>query len=136
MSNDVPGTIIAVGVGSALPENREKTGVIMEVHGGDSARKVEQRLERMLVEAFKLEARSGSKAFRSSVSTAWSGLAAPWRPSRPAIRGGCLRAAMIRILQLGADQATKRGVFNDASQIRLSMPDSPGSRRPSVNRPR
>jgi arginine decarboxylase len=32
MSNDVPGTIIAVGVGWALPENREKAGVIMEVH--------------------------------------------------------------------------------------------------------
>lgn len=49
MSNDVPGTTIAVGVGLALPEDREKAGVIMEVHEGACSRNV----ERMLVEAFR-----------------------------------------------------------------------------------
>jgi arginine decarboxylase len=53
MSNDVLGTMVAVGVGWALPENRERAGVIMEVHEGDSARNVEHLLERMLVEAFR-----------------------------------------------------------------------------------
>jgi pyruvoyl-dependent arginine decarboxylase (PvlArgDC) len=32
MFSEVPGEIIAAAVGWALPENREKAGVIMEVH--------------------------------------------------------------------------------------------------------
>jgi arginine decarboxylase len=53
MVSEVPGEIIAAAVAWALPEHREKAGVIMEVHDKATRAEAEGTVVQMLHEAFR-----------------------------------------------------------------------------------
>ncbi|MBI4591189.1 MAG: arginine decarboxylase, pyruvoyl-dependent [Candidatus Rokubacteria bacterium] len=49
-----PGQVISAAVGYALPEDRTRSGVIMEYHDGSSLGEAERAIRQMLEEAFRV----------------------------------------------------------------------------------
>ena len=53
-TSEVPGEVIAAAVGWALPEDRDKNGMIMEFHDKATREEAEQAIVQMLEEAFRV----------------------------------------------------------------------------------
>lgn len=84
MSSEVPGEVIAAAVGWALPQNREKAGVIMEVHDKATRGEAEETVVQMLREvsgAWRADPRteaSSPQSIRSNASAAPASRSRSW----------------------------------------------------------